>query len=91
MMFELSEEQIKNAENFIEECYEKEILLQKKDKKFSKTFEKSIGIDSMPYHGAIGGALSYVFTPTSIGIIIRVKYDGTHLHEEKDLTDYEMF
>lgn len=38
-----------------------------------------------PYDGAIGGGLTYEFTPTSIGVIFKVKY-GKH---ELDLTDYD--
>lgn len=39
-----------------------------------------------PYGGAIGGGLTYEFTPTSIGLIFKVRYSG---HEEPlDLTDY---
>lgn len=38
-----------------------------------------------PYFGAIGGDLTYSFTPTSIGTIIKVESCG----HELDLTDYE--
>ncbi len=41
-----------------------------------------------PVTGPIGGHFSYCFTPTSIGIIVKVKhYKG----EEIDLTDYDEF
>lgn len=40
------------------------------------------------YVGAIGGAYSFIFTPTGVGIIIKVACaDGTEL----DLTEWEDF
>lgn len=38
-----------------------------------------------PYYGAIGGELTYVFTGTSIGDILKVQMLG----EELDVTDYD--
>ncbi len=35
----------------------------------------------------IGDFLTYIITPTSIGMAVRVKHNGTK--EEIDLTDYE--
>jgi hypothetical protein len=39
-----------------------------------------------PYYGAIGGVLTYCFTPTSIGVELIVKHAGTGA--EINLTDY---
>lgn len=42
-----------------------------------------------PKHfGAIGGGYSFIFTPTSMGDIIKVKRDDGY---EIDLTDYDSF
>lgn len=38
------------------------------------------------YTGAIGGGLTFSFTPTSLGLVIKVKYLDK---EEIDLSDYE--
>lgn len=39
-----------------------------------------------PYVGAVGGAYTFMFTPTGIGTLLRVvRVDG----EEIDLTDYD--
>lgn len=38
-----------------------------------------------PYSGAIGGALTWIVTQTSIGMVIKVQYFG----EELDITDYD--
>ena len=41
-----------------------------------------------PYTGAIGGAMSYVFSPTSIGDHVSVIYKIGDFRRELDLTDY---
>ena len=40
-----------------------------------------------PYYGAVGGAITYSFTPTSLGVITKVKHAVTK--DVLDLTDYE--
>jgi hypothetical protein len=40
-----------------------------------------------PYRGAIGGALTYMFCPTSLGMVVKVRDDLAG--KEIDLTDYE--
>lgn len=40
-----------------------------------------------PYYGAIGGGLTYSFTPTALGTVVKVKEAITG--EEIDLTDYD--
>lgn len=39
-----------------------------------------------PYYGAIGGSLTYSFTPTSIGTFVSVRHSPTN--EVLELTDY---
>lgn len=61
---------------------------QTKLNKWLKTQEQvleSQGKDG--YNGAIGGALTYSFTPTSVGDIVKV-YDS-RTKAEYDLTDYD--
>ena len=41
--------------------------------------------DGVPYQGAIGGGVTYEFTPTSIGTVFKVKANG----KELDLSDYD--
>ena len=41
---------------------------------------------AQPYYGAIGGALTYCFTPTGIGMIVSVKHATGN---ELDLTNYD--
>jgi hypothetical protein len=39
------------------------------------------------YYGAIGGVLTYLFTPTGIGCAVTVRHEVTK--KELDLTDYD--
>lgn len=41
----------------------------------------------VPNYGAIGGELTYSFTPTSLGTVVKVKHGLTY--NELDLTDYD--
>jgi hypothetical protein len=41
----------------------------------------------IPYMGAIGGGLTYSFTPTSLGTVVKVSFGDKVL----DLTDYDMW
>lgn len=43
--------------------------------------------DGYPYYGAIGGELTYKFTPTSIGMSLVVIHAGTNA--TLDLTEYD--
>ncbi|GAH13040.1 unnamed protein product [marine sediment metagenome] len=48
------------------------------------------GPDDMPKHGAIGGAFTFTFTPTSIGVSAKVVYlKGTESEKSIDVTDYD--
>jgi len=48
--------------------------------------DKTCKFASRLSQGACGGRLSYMFTPTDIGVVTKVK---CACGEEKDLTDYE--
>jgi hypothetical protein len=39
----------------------------------------------LPYAGAIGGGLTYSFTPTTLGLVTKVRYGDDY---ELDITDY---
>lgn len=71
--FELTEKQEAKVQAYINEC----------DR---MTAEKQ-GND-LPYHGAIGGAVTYTFTPTGLGIVEKVKYAE---FDALNLTDYDMW
>lgn len=59
-------------------------------KEFEEIQDKIVAIEQgldRPYYGAIGGHLSYVFSPNSIGLHVKVVHGGTG--EELDITSYE--
>jgi hypothetical protein len=47
------------------------------------------GGHKIPYLGAIGGAITYSFTPTSLGTVIKVTWDDGVINETLDLTNYD--
>lgn len=49
-------------------------------------FTSADGVE-VPYAGAIGGDVTYSFTPTSLGTVIKVESWGRVL----DLTEYDMW
>ncbi len=71
-MFEISDEQRKKIRAWSTEIDER--------------IAKEQGREDGPYYGAIGGSLTYMFTPTSIGVIIQVKHASG---EELDVSDYD--
>lgn len=53
-----------------------------------KKQNRKTGADKNPYrYGAIGGAFTYSFTPTNLGMVIKVFNSATK--EEIDVSDYE--
>lgn len=88
MIFDFDEKELEAANDFIAECLAKDFQLQKDDPDFDSPFKDFEEMDGVPYHGAIGGAITYCFTPTSIGTIIVIKYKSPHLTAEKNITNY---
>lgn len=71
IMFKLSEDQIKKINDWME-AHDKE-----KHIPVGKTFR---------YSGAIGGAYTWEFTPTSLGVVQKVRCS---CDEHVDVTDYD--
>lgn len=87
MKFEITAEQHERINQWLEtEVYPVEIARQKESGEFDAM---PIAHDSweqgFPYTGAIGGGMTYSFSPTSIGLVTKV----TYLDHSLDLTDYE--
>lgn len=91
--FCLNAEEIELADKFIKECDAKELELQKADVEFCNSPFKSVIKEThdsgYPYHGAIGGAVSYEFGSTSLGSTVKIHYNGSHVKVTKDITDYD--
>lgn len=51
-----------------------------------------LGDRKKQYTGAIGGALTYEFTPTTIGLVTKVTWmRGSKNEDTIDLTDYDIW
>lgn len=86
-MFKLTEEQNNILSKWVKEQQEKAIEIQKQIIKNPNLIIQQCWEDGYPYTGASGGDLTYMFTPTSLGIVVKVKYGLTE--EIIDLSDYE--
>lgn len=53
-------------------------------KQINKFVDEVNKVRGSSYAGAIGGATTYEFTPTSLGLIFKVRHFG----KELDLSDY---
>lgn len=52
-----------------------------------KKLDEWLKTNPQVFRGVIGGSLTYSFTPTSLGVVAKVK--NTASGKEIDLTDYE--
>lgn len=92
MKFEITDEQYARAMKWVkEEIYPKIIARQRETFTEPTQFHIDCWDAGYPYEGAIGGGITYEFTPTSLGIIERVKYTTYNEVYELDLTDYKMW
>lgn len=82
-MFQLTEAELAKAANFIEEQDAKVI---EKQKESPTEFIRECAKEGIPYYGATGGAYSYIFTRTSIGLVTAIRNNLTK--EELTLTDF---
>lgn len=87
--FTLSEEEYARAQKWLkEEVYPDVIEEQKKDPRYSEwKYYMGENGEEYPYSGSIGCAETYMFTQTSVGLIIKVRAHG----REYDITDYDKF
>lgn len=86
MNFSLTKEDYAKIDKWLTEVvYPPIVAEQKKNPEMvGLLFKNSNGVE-YPYEGAIGGGLTYHFTPTSLGTIVKVTYRD----QELDLTDWE--
>lgn len=63
-----------------------EKLAKWREEQYAKSSKDELGHVRV---GAIGGAFTYSFTPTTLGCVVKV-YNAT-TKEEIDLTDYDMW
>ena len=86
MKFEITPEELQKVDDWLHATVYPPILEeQREDPDISMyIFEDSKG-RSIPYFGAIGGEVTFSFSPTGLGTVVQVKCRDKVL----DLTDYE--
>lgn len=87
--FEITLEQETKINTWLKETVNPYVVAEQKKSPNYSSWSKFMGKngEEYPYGGAIGGGVTYSFTPTSIGTIIKVRsYDF-----ELDVTDYDNF
>lgn len=82
-MFHLTPAESEKASKFMDEQDAKVVAKQKES---TMAFIKSCADEDIAYYGATGGAYSYIFTPTSIGLVTVIRNNVTK--EELTLTDF---
>lgn len=84
--FRLTAEQNTRIKEWLDkEIYPAVVKDQRKHFVNPTPFHKQSWDAGFPYEGASGGGLTYEFTPTSIGIVEKVRYGAYTL----DLTEYD--
>jgi hypothetical protein len=86
MKFSISDEQLKKITEW--EKKQDEIVIEKQKNSHS-VIEKESAESGLPYYGAIGGSLTYSFTSTSLGQVLKVTHNYTK--ETIDVTEYDMW
>ncbi len=76
-MFNLNKEQLKKLDRW------------NKDQENIVRQTQKLKPNEDPYYGAIGGQLTYSFTPTSLGVIEKIHHCVTK--NELDLTEYDLW
>lgn len=87
-MFKLDQKQIQQLNEWLSKMDE-QALASEKAKMTPQDFEFNTQGGKYPYSGSIGGSVTYCFTPTSIGTVIKVKHELTG--NVLDVTDYDMW
>ena len=87
MNFEITKEEHEKINLWLETEVYPEVIARQKETYKDNLFIMSTLEQGQPYGGAIGGGLSYTFTPNSLGLGFRVKewWSG----KELNLTDYD--
>ena len=86
-MFTVTEEQHTQIEEWLKGVYAKQVIIQQNNTENPSEIMKYCWEKGVPYTGAIGGGLTYSFTPTSVGVGLIVKESLSG--ETLDVTDYE--
>ena len=86
IQYKLDEKQCERLDEWLEQ--QNQAVLEKQKKSMSDEEFKHLTMNGKyPYSGAIGGAVTYILTHTSLGSIIKVQHGFTN--EVLDLTNYD--
>jgi hypothetical protein len=86
-MFTLSDVEKERANSIIEKWRIEELEEQKAQMPNPPEIYLEFWDMGFAYHGAIGGEITYLFTPTSIGVIVHIMHNV--LNKKEDITDYD--
>lgn len=86
MKFHVSLNQQKKLAEWLKVLDEKTIQIQK-EQMIPEEWEELTCGGEYPYYGTNGAGVQYIFTPTSLGTVLKVKHLFTK--EEIDLTEYD--
>ncbi len=87
MKFEITKYQHIKIEDWLNTIVYPEVIQHQKEYLAPSEFVNHCWDNNIPYEGAIGGGLTYSFSPTSIGIVCKVCYQDYEL----DITDYDQW
>ena len=92
MQFNITKDQKEKIDEWLKyTVYPDVIAAQKKlipETDGSYWFYESCWKDGYPYEGAIGGGITYRFSPNSIGVNVIIEYDTMYETYTLDITDY---
>ena len=91
-MFSLDRPQSLKVDSWLRsEIYPRVIERQEKDPMLKQFICEDERGNKIPYTGAIGGGITYSFTPTSLGTVVKVTWNDGTINETIDVTDYDMW
>lgn len=86
--FSLTPDQIQKLDTWVADCHKRAVAEQKATPPdVPIEILESCWEAGFPYTGATGGDLTYSFTPTSIGVMVKIRNGLTN--DTLDVTDWE--
>lgn len=90
-MFSLDHGQSLKVSHWLKsEIYPKVVARQEQSEELRKMIITDENGAKHPYLGAIGGGLTYSFSPTSLGTVTKVTWNDGTLDETLDVTDFDL-
>jgi hypothetical protein len=77
MKFELNAAQLAKLKAWEAEQDAEVLVRQRAEDHRNESFLATLAEAGIPYYGAVGGQVTFEFTPTSIGDLVKVRHSGT--------------